>query len=84
MSESEREVTKNELTMLEKTLNFLGSTVTQTLVELHIDLNLFTNGNDVQRRRQWHPTLVLLPGKSHGREEPGRLQSIGSLRVGHD
>ena len=27
---------------------------------------------------QWHPTPVLLPGKSHG-EEPGRLQSIGSL-----
>ena len=30
-------------------------------------------------RRQWHPTPVLLPGKS-----PGRLQSMGSLRVGHD
>ena len=45
------------------------------------------------RRRQWHPTPGLLPGKSHGRrslvgcrrlEEPGRLQSLGSLRVGHD
>ena len=35
------------------------------------------------RRRQWQPTPVLLPGKSHGRE-PGRLQSMGSLRVGHD
>ena len=32
------------------------------------------------RRRQWHPTLVLLPGKS----QPGRFQSLGSLRVGHD
>ena len=34
-------------------------------------------------RRQWHPTPALLPGKSHG----GRawwLQSMGSLRVGHD
>ena len=31
-------------------------------------------------RRQWHPTPVLLPGKSHGL----RLQSMGSLRVGHD
>ena len=29
-------------------------------------------------RRQWHPTPVLLPGKA---EEPGRLQSMGSLRV---
>ena len=35
-------------------------------------------------RRQWHPTPVLLPGKSHGWREPGRLQSMGSLRVGHD
>ena len=32
-------------------------------------------------RRQWHPTPVLLPGKSHGWEEPGRLQSMGSQRV---
>ena len=37
------------------------------------------------RRRQWHPTPVLLPGKSHGwTEEPGVLQSMGSLRVGYD
>ena len=36
-----------------------------------------------EQRRQWHPTPVLLPGKSHG-WEPGRLQSMGSLRVGHD
>ena len=35
-------------------------------------------------RRQWHPTLVLLPGKIPRMEEPGRLQSMGSLRVGHD
>uniref|UniRef100_A0AAA9SCX5 CDK-activating kinase assembly factor MAT1 n=1 Tax=Bos taurus TaxID=9913 RepID=A0AAA9SCX5_BOVIN len=30
-------------------------------------------------RRQWHPTPVLLPGKSHGWRS---LQSMGSLRVG--
>ena len=37
------------------------------------------------RRRQWHPTPVLLPGKSHGwRSQPGRLQSMGSRRFGHD
>ena len=35
-------------------------------------------------RRQWHPTPVLLPGKSHGRRSLGGLQSMGSLRVGHD
>ena len=37
------------------------------------------------RRRQWHPTPVLLPAKSKGqREEPGGLQCVGSRRVGHD
>ena len=34
--------------------------------------------------RQWHPTPVLLPGKSHGQRSLVRLQSMGSLRVGHD
>ena len=36
------------------------------------------------QRRQWHPTLVLLPGKIPWTEEPGRLQSMRSLRVGHN
>ena len=36
------------------------------------------------RRRQWHPTPVLLPGKIPWMEEPGGLQSMGSLGVGHD
>ena len=36
------------------------------------------------RRRQWHPTPVLLPGKSHGRRSLHGLQSMGSQRVGHD
>ena len=35
----------------------------------------------VIQRRKWHPTPVLLPGNCH---EPGGLQSMGSLRVGHD
>ena len=34
--------------------------------------------------RQWYPTPVLLSGKIPWMEEPGRLQSLGSLRVGHD
>ena len=29
------------------------------------------------------PQALLLPEKSHGPEEPGRLQSVGLLRVGH-
>ena len=36
------------------------------------------------RSRQWHPTPVLLPGKSHGQRSLGGLQSMGSLRVRHD
>ena len=31
------------------------------------------------RRRQWHPTPVLLPGKSRGRRSLVGLQSMGSL-----
>ena len=36
------------------------------------------------RRRQWQPTPVLLPGKILWMEVPGRLQSMGSLRVRYD
>ena len=37
------------------------------------------------QRRRWHPTPVLLPGKSHGqRSLVGCSQSVGSLRVRHD
>ena len=35
-------------------------------------------------RRKWQPTPVLLSGKSHGQRGPGRLQFMGSQRVGHD
>ena len=35
-------------------------------------------------RRKWQPTPVFLPGKIPWTEEPGRLQSMGSQRVGHD
>ena len=34
-------------------------------------------------RRKWQPIPVFLPGKSH-RQEPGRLQSMGSQIVKHD
>ena len=36
------------------------------------------------QRRQWHPTPVLLPGKSPWMEGPGGLQSMGSIGVGQD
>ena len=35
-------------------------------------------------RRQWHPTSVLLPGKSHGQGSLVGCRSMGSHRVGHD
>ena len=31
----------------------------------------------------WQSTPVFLPGKSLWTEKPGRLQSVGSQRVGH-
>ena len=33
---------------------------------------------------KWQPTMVILPEKFHGQEEPGRRQSMGLQRVGHD
>ena len=41
-------------------------------------------GQKIPWRRKWQPTPVLLPGKFPWTEEPGRLQSMGSQRVGHD
>ena len=35
-------------------------------------------------RRAWQPTLVFLPEESPWTEKPGRLQSKGSQRVGHN
>ena len=34
--------------------------------------------------KTWLPTPVFLPGESPETEEPGRLQSMGSQRVGHN
>ena len=36
------------------------------------------------RRRQWHPTPVLLPGKSHRQRSLVGYSPMGSLRVGHN
>ena len=35
-------------------------------------------------RRAWQPTPVFLPGEFPRTEEPGRLQSMESQRVGQD
>ena len=44
----------------------------------------FSSGLARGLRRAWQPTSVFLPGESPWAEEPGRLQSMGSQRVGHD
>ena len=51
---------------------------------IQLSLLYLMHGYSLVRRRQWHPTPVLLLGKIPWTEEPGRLQSMGSLRVGHD
>ena len=38
----------------------------------------------ITQRRQWHPTPVLLPGKSHGWKNLVGCSPWDSLRVGHD
>ena len=34
-------------------------------------------------RREWQPTPVFLPGKSHAQGHLGGLEPMGSQRVGH-
>ena len=38
----------------------------------------------IPRRRAWQPIPVFWPGESPWTEEPGKLQSMGLQRVGHD
>ena len=64
-----------------------GSILGMSLGSQHIQMVhlLFNSYQTVARRRQWHPTPVLLPGKSHGwRSLVGFIQSMRSLRVRHD
>ena len=51
------------------------------LLPTSLHLSQLTHTRFTSWRRQWHPTPVLLPGKSHGWS---RLQSMGSPRVWHD
>ena len=41
-------------------------------------------GQEDPWRSAWEPTPVFLPGEAPWTEEPGRLQSIESHRVGND
>ena len=40
-------------------------------------------GGNIPWRRAWQPTPVSLPGEFPWTAEPGRLQSMGSQRIGH-
>ena len=42
-------------------------TVWYTVITLFSSVTFLQMGRLIHRRRQWHPTPVLLPGKSHGR-----------------
>ena len=59
------------------------------LKQLHLSHSLHQSGIQAQlswvlRRRQWHPHSSTLAWKIPWTEEPGRLQSMGSLRIGPD
>ena len=61
---------QNLVIFVSSTLSFL--LIIETIKCFHILIqNMyiweFTGGPAVRQRRQWHPTPVLLPGKSHGR-----------------
>ena len=42
------------------------------------------SGRSPGEGNEWHPTPVFLPGIIPWTEEPGRLQSMWSQRVGHN
>ena len=71
----------NNLNVKWGTIKLLEENISRTLFDINIS-NIFLNLSP--RVMEWHPTPVLLPGKSHGRRSLGRLQSMGSLRVGDD
>ena len=47
------------------------------------DQGLIPGFGKIPWRREWQPTPVFLPGKSHGQSRLGGLRSMGSQRVGH-
>ena len=56
----------------------------QFTVETREKQNTFWGTRHSFRRRKWHPTPVLLPGKPHEQRTLVGCQSMGSLRVGYD
>ena len=52
--------------------------------EAPFNLKIYSDAHKDTLEGAWQPTPVFLPGESPWTEEPGRLQSLGSQRVGHD
>ena len=48
------------------TISFIPSSGNIFLLEVHLFKIFFSKGMLISRRRQWHPTPVLSPEKSHG------------------
>ena len=48
-------------------VNYLTSVIENQICYLSLKFSLLYVIINISRRRQWHPTPVLLPGKSHGR-----------------
>ena len=49
-----------------------------------LPIMIFISNYELLWRRQWHPTPILLPGKSHGQRSLVGCSPMGSLRVRHD
>ena len=64
-------------------INYCGRLVAQTVKRLPAMWETCNVGK-MPWRRKWQSTPALLPGKIPWKEEPDRLQSMGSQRVGHD
>ena len=58
--------TWNKEAAMANTFYRLSNLNLENLSHLPKDLHVITEDPSLQRRRQWHPTPVLLPGKSHG------------------
>ena len=65
-------------------MGFLGGSVGKESACNAGDLGLIPGLRRSPGGRAWQPTPVFLSGESPWIEEPGRLQSIGSQRVGHN
>ena len=68
---------------------FMSHKILQTVKSLPATREMQETGVDswvrkMPWRREWQPTPVFLPGKSHGQRDLAGLQAMGLHRVGHD